>query len=130
MASKEASLPFQLCSSISMSGTIAYTSSVTSIAYRDSIAYQFAWSGIPTGSFDVQGSIDFNLGLPQSGGQANQGTWTSIPITPAFNATGSGGANYGLVNMSQLGFTYTRFVYTNSTGSGFLASWTAAKSFG
>lgn len=113
-----------------MSGTTAYTSSVTSIVYRDSIAYQFAWTGVPTGAFDVQGSIDYNPGLPQSAGQQNQGTWTSIPISPAFNATGSGGSSFGLVNMSQLGFTYTRFVYTNSTGSGVLAAWTSAKSFG
>lgn len=130
MPSKEASLPFNICASVSMSGTTVFTSSVTSIIYRDSISYQFAWSGIPTGAFDVQGSIDYSPGLPQSVGPLNAGTWTSIPISPSFNATGSGGASFGLVNMSQLGFAYTRFQYTNSTGSGFLGCWTSGKSFG
>lgn len=130
MPSKQASLPFQVCASISMSGTNTFISSVTSIIYRDSVAYQAAWTGIPTGSFDAQGSIDFNPGLPESGGSQNNGTWTSIPITPAFNATGSGGASFGLINMSQLGFAYTRMQYTNSTGSGFLAVWVSGKSFG
>lgn len=130
MPNKAVSLPFQLCSSISMTGTVAFTSSVSSIIYRDSVAYQAAWTGIPTGSFDVQGSIDFNPGLPESGGSSNNGTWTSISISPAFNATGSGGASFGLINLSQLGFAYTRLVYTNSTGSGFLGLWVAGKSFG
>lgn len=113
-----------------MTGTSVFISSVTSIIYRDSISYQAAWTGIPTGSFDAQGSIDFNPGLPESGGGVNNGTWSSISISPAFNATGSGGASYGLINMSQLGFAYVRLVYTNSTGSGFLGVWTSGKSFG
>lgn len=130
MAVKHASPPFQLCASVSMSGTTAYTSSVTSIIYRDSISYQAAWTGIPTGTFDVQGSIDYNPGLPESAGPTNAGTWDSIPLTPSPAATGSGGANHVLMNLNQLGFAYTKVVYTNSTGSGVMALWTSAKSLG
>jgi len=130
MPTKLSSPPFQIAASVSMSGTTVFTSSVTGILYRDSLCYQFAWSGIPTGAFDIQGSVDYNQGLPQSGNNVNQGTWTSIALTPAPNATGSGGAVNILINMSQLSFPFTRVQYTNSTGSGFLGIWTSAKSFG
>jgi hypothetical protein len=113
-----------------MSGTNVYTSSVTGILYRDSISYQFAWTGTPSGNFDVQGSIDYNAGLPESAGSLNAGTWTSIPLTPVATITGSGGASNVLANLFDLAFPYTRFQYTNSTGSGVLGSWVSGKSFG
>jgi len=113
-----------------MSGTTVFISSVTGIIYRDSFSYQWAWTGIPSGNFDVQGSIDFNPGLPQSAGSVNNGTWTSIPLTPAITITGSGGATNALANVYDAGFPYVRFAYTNSTGSGVFGSWIACKSFG
>lgn len=113
-----------------MTGTVAYTSSVTGILYRDSISYQFAWTGTPSGNFDVQGSIDYNPGLPESAGSLNAGTWTSVPLIPVATITGSGGAVNVLANLLDLGYPYSRFVYTNSTGSGVLGCWIAAKSFG
>lgn len=130
MPTKMVSLPFNICASVSMSGTSVYTSSVTGILYRDSISYQFAWTGTPSGNFDIQGSNDFNPGLPESAGSLNQGTWTSIPLTPVLTITGSGGASNAMANLYNLGFAYSKFVYTNSTGSGFLGTWLAAKSFG
>lgn len=130
MAMKAVSPPFNLCSSVTMTGAVSFISSVTSILYRDTISYQCSWTGIPTGAFDVQGSIDYNPGKPDSAGTLNAGTWTSIPISPAFNATGSGGASFGLINLYSLGFAYTRIVYTNSTGSGVLGVWTSGKSWG
>ncbi len=113
-----------------MTGLSVFISSVTSILYRDSISYQWAWTGIPTGNFDVQGSLDFNPGLPESAGSLNNGTWTSVTLTPVANATGSGGGTQILANLSQLGFPYIRFAYTNSTGSGVLGAWTSGKSYG
>ena len=132
MPTKLSSPPFQVAASISMSGTSVFISSVTGILYRDSLCYQFAWTGIPTGAFDIQGSVDYNAGLPQSGFPVNGGggTWTSITLSPAPTSNGSGGATNILINMSQLSFPYIRAQYTNSTGSGFLGVWTSAKSFG
>lgn len=130
MSVKQVSPPFQLCASASMSGTNIYISSVTGILYRDSVAYQMTWTGIPTGTFDVQGSVDYNAGLPQSAGDLNNGTWTSVALTPAPTATGSGGASNILINMNQLSFPYVRIQYTNSTGSGVMAIYTTAKSLG
>lgn len=130
MPTKMVSPPFNICASVSMTGTLAYTSSVTGILYRDSISYQFAWTGTPSGNFDIQGSIDYNPGLPESAGSLNAGTWTSVPLTPVATITGSGGAVNVLANLLDLGYPYSRFVYTNSTGSGVLGCWVAAKSFG
>lgn len=131
MPSKQVSPPFNLCASVSMTGTTQFISSVTGILYRDSLSYQFAWTGTPSGSFDVQGSIDYNQGLPESAGSLNQGTWTSIPLTPAATVTGSSGASNILANISLFtGFPYSRVVYTNSTGSGVFGVWVCAKSVG
>ncbi len=131
MPSKQVSLPFNICASVSMTGTVVFTSSVTAITYRDTLSYQWAWTGTPTGVFDVQGSIDYNPGLPESAGSLNNGTWTSIPLTPVPNVTGSGGSNWILANIALFtGFPYSRFTYTNSTGSGVFGSWVCAKSVG
>lgn len=128
MPSKEVSLPFQVCASATMSGTSVFTSSATSIIYRDSLAYQFNWTGNPTGTFQIQGSVDYNPGLPQSAGTFNSGNWNPVTITPTPTAA-SGSATY-LVNMNQLAFSYARFQYTNASGSGVLGAWTCGKSLG
>ncbi len=128
MSHKLVSPPFKLCSSASMSGVTVFISSVTSILYRDSLAYQCAWSGNPTGTFDVQGSVDFNLGLPESGGGLNAGTWTSITLSATVSAAGT--PSTALINLSQLAFPYIRLQYTNSTGSGSLGVSTSGKSYG
>lgn len=127
---KNVALPFRIFNLIPISGTTQVTSSVSTIQYHDSVALQFSWTGLPQGSFDVQGSIDYNQGFPQSAGQSNTGTWTSIPLSPAATITGSGGASNILVNMNQLAFSSLRTVYTNSTSSGVLTGWLTAKSLG
>lgn len=129
--SKTVSIPFQIFNANAVSGTTAVTSSVTNILYRDSVACQFSWTGTPQGSFDIQGSIDYGQGNPQSTGQnqaAFTGTWTSLVFSPALTI-GSGTTNI-LVNMNQLSFTSLRTVYTNSTSSGAITGWTCAKSLG
>lgn len=113
----------------SMSGTIAATSLISNIAYKDSVAYQYVWTGTPSGTFDVQGSVDYNPGQPQSNGAFNAGTWTSLVFSPIPQATGSGSSNV-LINMNQLAFNYIKTVYTNSTGSGVLTGSLVAKSLG
>lgn len=130
MPTKMVSPPFQLCASVSMTGTDVFTSSVTGILYRDVISYQFSWTGIPSGNFDIQGSNDYNPGLPESAGSLNNGTWTSIPLTPVLTLTGSGGASNAVGNVYNSGWAHSRFAYTNSTGSGVFGAWVVSKSFG
>ena len=121
----------QIFTNAVMSGTTSTSSIISNIKYKDSVAVQYNWIGNPTGTFTIQGSLDYNPGLPQtqglSGGPAN-GSWNAITLTPS-PATSSGSATY-LVNMNQLAFPYIQTIYTNSTGSGVLNAYIFAKSLG
>lgn len=131
MATKAVSHPFQLFNANAVSGLLQVTSSVTNILYRDSVALQFSYTGNVTGNFDVQGSIDYGQGQPQSTGLNEQqftGTWTSLNLSPA--ATISSGTFNIMVNANQLSFAALRTVYTNSSGSGTITGWECAKSLG
>lgn len=131
MPSKTVSHPFQIFNAVAVSGTQVVTSSVTNVLYRDSVALQFSYSGNCTGNFDVQSSIDYGQGQPQSTGLSEQqftGTWTSLNLSPA--ASISSGSTNILVNTNQLGFAALRTVYTNSSGTGTITGWTSAKSLG
>lgn len=113
----------------SMSGVALVTSLASNISYKDSVAYQVQWSGIPSGAFDVQGSVDYNPGLPQSNGSPNAGRWTSITLSPTISAAGSG-SSQALINLNQLAFPWIRIAYTNSSGQGVLNGYLFAKSLG
>lgn len=126
MAIKNVNLPFQVTASASMSGTTVYVSSVTNVMYHDSVAVQYNWTGNPTGTFQIEGSVDYNPGLPQTGAM-NAGKWNALSLSPTPTTTSS--TSY-LVNMNQLSFSWLRTVYTNSTGSGVLAIWVCGKSLG
>ena len=116
-------LPFQVFSSITMSGTTQVISSVSTIKYVDNVSIGLQWLGTPQGTFDVQGSVDYNEGTPQSGGGADSGTWTTFTTT-----TVGSGTNHLLYDLNQLSFPFIRTVYTNSTASGVLNGHIAGKS--
>lgn len=126
---KNAFPPFQVTASASMSGTLAFTSSVSTILYHDSVSLQYNWTGNPTGNFAVEGSLDYNPGLPQSAGGQRNGTWNALSLSPTPAATTTASTSY-LVNLNQLSFPYLRTTYTNSTGSGALGIWVSGKSLG
>ena len=132
MGSKTISPPFQVFTNATMSGSLTVTSLPTDVRYRDSVSYQFNWTGTPQGSFSIQGSNDYAPGLPQTaeppGGQ-NAGTWNSLTLSTTPVAAGSGSYTY-LVNLNQLAFAYVRAQYTNTTSSGVLTGYVMAKSLG
>ena len=131
MATKSVSIPYQIFNAAAVSGTSVVTSSVTNVLYRDSLALQFEYTGNITGTFDVQGSIDYGQGQPQSTGwnqNNNTGTWTSVNLSPA--AVVSSGTLSILVNMNQIAFAALRTVYTNSSGTGTITGYTCGKSLG
>ncbi len=111
-----------------MTGTTVLTSLPSNIKYKDSVAVQLSWTGTPTGTFAVQGSVDYNPGQPQSGGGQNAGHWTAIPLSPPPIASGS--ADQILMNLDQLAFPWIRVVYTNVSGTGVLTGYISAKSLG
>lgn len=138
MALKNVVPVFQVFSSSlgnqTMSGTNTITSSVTNVVHKDNLCYELVWSGTPNGTFSVQGSVDYNPGLPQSepdGAQSN-GTWTSLPVldTSGNPPVASGSAGQILCDLNQLPYPFIRIQYTNSSGSGTLSGWVSGKAIG
>ncbi len=123
---KEVSPPFLIVSSVSVSGATTFTSSASGVIYRDSIGYQVNWSGTPIGTFQINGSLDYNPGTPQSNGALNAGSWVTITS----QAVGSGTSQPVLFNLNQLAAPWTQFQFVSSTSSGTLAVYVTAKSLG
>lgn len=128
MPSKQVSEVFQIFTANSMSGTATITSSVSSIKFRDSLALQFNWTGNPVGTFNLQGSLDYNPGLPQTDGTANAGTWNTVTLSPTATI-GSGQSTY-LINAFDLGFPFVRAQYTNTSSQGAVTGYIFSKSYG
>lgn len=126
--------PFPVITGATMTGTATITSPVTDILYKDNVAYAVSWTGNPVGTFQVQGSVDYKPGLPQSdvGGPQNNGTWTTVPAVDASGnppaATGTAGQI--LMNLVGLCFPFVRLVYTNISGAGVLTGYVSGKSTG
>lgn len=111
-----------------MTGTTVILSVPTNITYKDSIAIQLQWTGSAVGTFEVQGSLDYNPGAPQSGGTANAGNWISLTLSPSPAASGT--ASQILINLNQLSFPWIRVKYTNASSTGTLNGYISAKSLG
>lgn len=123
MPRKNALLPHQIFTAASMTGTSTVTSLVTNIQFLDNMAVQLQWTGTPTGTFYVQGSLDYSDGT--NGKLANAGTWTNImlPQTPL----ASGSAGQILIDMALLSFPWIRVQYTNTSGTGSLDAYICGK---
>lgn len=115
-----------------MTGTNIVLSPPTDILRKDNVSYQLTWTGNPVGSFAVQGSIDYNPGLPQSGGHFNAGTWTTVPVVDQNGAppTASGSAGQILMDLTEFSFPWIRIQYTNASGAGVLTGYISGKSVG
>jgi len=123
---------YRIVNSQPMTGVAVVTSSPTNITYKDSFAIQLQWTGTPAGIFEIQGSIDYNPGDPQSGGGQNPGVWTPIPVVDQIGnpPAALGAAGQILINMNQLAFPWIRTVYMNSAGVGTLDAYISGKSLG
>lgn len=115
-----------------MTGTAVLTSLPTEITRKDNVAYELSWSGTPTGTFVVQGSVSYNPGTPQSGGAVSAGVWTTLVVTDQNgNApVASGAAGQILMNLNELSFPWVRVQYANTSGSGTLSGYVSGKSIG
>ena len=129
MALKEVVQVFQTISSQSISGSAVVVSSVSAIGYMDNVGLQYMWTGSPVGTFNVQGSLDYRSGRPQSqgGGSPQPGTWNTITLT-AIVDTSSGSS--ALINIQGAAWPYIRTLYAQSSGSGVLSAYVYAKSTG
>ena len=130
---KEVSPRYQTLTDGAMASTDVLTSTPTGIQYKDSFAVHLIWTGTPVGTFAIQGSVDYNPGLPQSGaGPYNAGHWEPLPLVDQFGIApvAAGSANSNLINLEFMGFPWIRAVYTNASGTGVLNIWIYAKSAG
>lgn len=117
--SKNALTPFQLIVAQSMAGDV--TSSPTNVQWLDNVSIQLNFSGTPTGTFSVQGSLDYKA-YPLTGVQESAGNWITITT-----ASASGAAGNVLFDLNQLSFPWVRVIYTRSGGSGTLDGFISAK---
>lgn len=94
-----------------MSSTNVIISGVIDASFLDNVCVEAAWTGTPTGTFGIQGSVTKinwkDLGLSISG--------------PA------GSAGNILLDLNQLSFPYVRLVYTNISGTGTLTVYAGGK---
>jgi hypothetical protein len=103
----------QLLTASTMTGTV--TSASIDIRWVDNVAFQFNFTGTPTGTFFIDGTID-------------NSNWNALVLTPVPVASGSAGSI--LINLAELGFPYIRCRYVASGGTGSLDAWINFKSLG
>ena len=110
--------PFQIITNGVMTGTNVLTSTVTDIRNLDNVAIALQFTGTPTGTFAVNGSLDYNTAT-------QVGTWIPLTLSPAPAAAGA--ASQILINMTGLAFPFIQATYTNTSGTGTLNAFIAAK---
>lgn len=98
-----------------MTGTSVVTSAVLIIRTLACASLQAVWTGTPTGTFVVEGSLDYSV--DPAGAVKDPGTWNSIGVSLT-NPTGSAGSS--LVDLALTGIPYVRVTYTNASGTGTL----------
>ena len=115
-------LKYKIIDAVSMGASI--TSSAFNSQFLNDIAVQMVFTGTPTGTFTLEGSIDH---AEQNGVVTNAGTWTTIALDamPA-----SGAAGNILVNLTNIAFPWIRIVYTRVSSTGTLNAYISAKAQG
>lgn len=102
---KNVLVPYKIIDSEVMHADI--TSAVTAIQFLDNISMQINWTSSPTGTFDVQGSLDYEIDYV--GNVVHAGHWASLGLSPSI----SGGSPI-LLDLNQLSFPYVRLVFTDT----------------
>lgn len=113
-SNKNVLLPSHVVTAAAMASNV--TSPATNVQYLDNVIYQAQWTGTPTGTFAVQGSLDYQQGA--GGTVVNAGTWDSLPLSVSISATGS--ADSAQFDLNQIPYPWLRIVYTASSGTGTL----------
>lgn len=117
--------PKHLQTDVSMATSL--TSNPVPIMYEDSVAIQLNFTGAPVGTFQVQGSLDYDPGGPL-GTLANAGNWANVTLSPV--PTAAGAPDVILIDMYALSFPYLRVVYTRTSGTGVLNTYVDCKKLG
>lgn len=110
MSSENFLNPHKITSAGDMSADV--TSPGVDARYLDDMVFQCNFTGSPTGTFSVQGSVD-------------NSTWTALALTTSPAASGS--ASTVLIDVNQTACPYVRCVYTFTSGTGSLDIWVSGK---
>lgn len=113
MSAKSVINPFKVVDAQSM--TTEVISLPTAITSQDNVAYQVTYSGSPTGSFNVEATLDGT-------------TWSTLVFSPAMTAANS--ASPFLININQVPYAQLRLKYTPSSGTGTMTAIVMAKRLG
>ena len=124
MASLHRLKKFVLLAAQPMTGTSTITSAAVEIVYLDNVYLQLDFTGTPTGTFAVQVSNDHYEDT--NGNILVPGNWITLVLSPAPVAAGA--PNDIGIDMNQLGASYLRVVYTNTSGTGVLNATVSGKS--
>jgi hypothetical protein len=120
--SKEYLPPVHVIKAASMASNITQVLPIY-IQLLDNVAVQLNWTGTPTGTFQISGSLDHTQ--DSQGNITNAGTF--IPITLSPSPAASGSASNILINLSGLSFPYIQVAYTATGGTGTLDAYIGAK---
>lgn len=123
MASHYRLKKFHLITNGAMTGTATITSSAVEIINLDNVFVQLDFTGTPTGAFSVQVSSDHSQ--DQEGNILVAGHWITLVLDPAPIAAGA--ADDIGIDLNQLGASYLRVVYVNSSGTGVLNGFVSGK---
>lgn len=123
MASHKRLRKYQLFVNGVQSSTNTITSSVVEIINLDNVFVQLNSVGTMNGTFDVQVSSDHIE--DQEGNVVVAGNWVSLTLTPSPAVSGS---NLVIgIDLNQLGASYLRVQYTNTSGSGVVNGFVSGK---
>lgn len=123
MASHKRLKKYQIFTAAVQSGTATITSNVVEIQYLDNVFLQLNSSGTPNGTFDVQVSSDHVEDI--EGNVIVAGNWISLVLSPSPVLIGAP-LNIG-IDLNQLGASYLRVQYTNTSGSGIVNGFVSGK---
>ncbi len=112
---------FKIVSAGDMSAPI--TSSPTNIEFLDNVAIQLNASGTPTGTFEVQVSIDYEQDA--QGNITDVGNWVPLTLSPPPVTVGAPVSI--LIDVNQTSTRWVRTVYTPTAGTGVLNAYISAK---
>lgn len=114
-----------LIDGVSMGADI--TGPVTIIQTLPGISYDLAWTGTPTGTFQVQ--VSNSYAKDASGAVKNPGRWTTLPLSAFVGTypTPAGASGGGFIDVVGTEAYAVRLVYTRTSGTGSLTVYPAAK---
>lgn len=105
---KDVLLPYQIFNQDTLQSDLE--SEVINIQYLDNVSAQLSWTGNGTGTFSIQGSLNYNARLPLTA------IWDTITLNPI--PTVAGVSDTALLDMNQLSFPWIKLSFISTFLSG------------